>query len=84
LTAELFVSVPNQFCICRNGRNGSNTEPYTVLPAEALFANSIGVLVVIFGLVVLTILSNPKWKNPEFENETDRVSMMTFTLRCQN
>uniref|UniRef100_A0A673J8F8 Lysosomal membrane ascorbate-dependent ferrireductase CYB561A3 n=1 Tax=Sinocyclocheilus rhinocerous TaxID=307959 RepID=A0A673J8F8_9TELE len=58
----------------RNGKNGSNTEPYTALPAEALFANSLGILVVIFGLLVLKILSNQKWKNPEFENETDRVS----------
>uniref|UniRef100_A0A672SC11 Lysosomal membrane ascorbate-dependent ferrireductase CYB561A3 n=1 Tax=Sinocyclocheilus grahami TaxID=75366 RepID=A0A672SC11_SINGR len=49
-----------------------NTEPYTALPAEALFANSLGILVVIFGLLVLKILSNQKWKNPEFENETDR------------
>ncbi|XP_016085052.1 cytochrome b ascorbate-dependent protein 3 [Sinocyclocheilus grahami] len=55
-----------------NGKNGSNTEPYTALPAEALFANSLGILVVIFGLLVLKILSNQKWKNPEFENETDR------------
>ncbi|XP_067280675.1 lysosomal membrane ascorbate-dependent ferrireductase CYB561A3 [Pseudorasbora parva] len=56
-----------------SGRNGSNTEPYTALPAEALFANSLGILVVIFGLVVLTILiSSQKLKNPEFENETDR------------
>ncbi|XP_048022490.1 lysosomal membrane ascorbate-dependent ferrireductase CYB561A3 [Megalobrama amblycephala] len=55
-----------------NGRNGSNTEPYSSLPAEALFANSLGILVVIFGLVVLKILTNQKWKNPEFENETDR------------
>uniref|UniRef100_A0A673J2H7 Lysosomal membrane ascorbate-dependent ferrireductase CYB561A3 n=1 Tax=Sinocyclocheilus rhinocerous TaxID=307959 RepID=A0A673J2H7_9TELE len=51
-----------------------NTEPYTALPAEALFANSLGILVVIFGLLVLKILSNQKWKNPEFENETDRVT----------
>lgn len=68
-------NIPKQFCLCRNGRNGSNTEPYTALPAEALLANSLGILVVIFGLVVLKILSNPKWKNPEFENETERVSI---------
>ncbi|KAK2872535.1 hypothetical protein Q8A67_022432 [Cirrhinus molitorella] len=56
----------------RNGRNGSNTEPYTALPAEALFANSLGIVLVIFGLLVLKLLSSEKWKNPEFENETGR------------
>ncbi|KTG06470.1 hypothetical protein cypCar_00026691 [Cyprinus carpio] len=56
----------------RNGRNGSNTKPYTTLPAEALFANSFGIVVVIFGLLVLKLLFSQKWKNPESENETDR------------
>uniref|UniRef100_A0A671SBI9 Lysosomal membrane ascorbate-dependent ferrireductase CYB561A3 n=1 Tax=Sinocyclocheilus anshuiensis TaxID=1608454 RepID=A0A671SBI9_9TELE len=52
--------------------NGSNTKPYTALPAEALFANSLGIAVVIFGLLVLKLLSSQKWKNPESEIETDR------------
>ncbi|XP_026052881.1 cytochrome b ascorbate-dependent protein 3 [Carassius auratus] len=55
-----------------NGRNGSNTKPYATLPAEALFANSFGIAVVIFGLLVLKLLFGQKWKNPESENETDR------------
>ncbi|XP_051534055.1 lysosomal membrane ascorbate-dependent ferrireductase CYB561A3 isoform X2 [Myxocyprinus asiaticus] len=58
-----------------NRSNGSNTEPYTALPAEALFANSLGILVAIFGLVVLKILFNQKWKNPEFEHESNRPLM---------
>uniref|UniRef100_A0A673FQB3 Lysosomal membrane ascorbate-dependent ferrireductase CYB561A3 n=1 Tax=Sinocyclocheilus rhinocerous TaxID=307959 RepID=A0A673FQB3_9TELE len=57
----------------RNGRNGSNTKPYTALPAETLFANSLGIAVVIFGLLVLKLLSSQKWKNPESETESDRV-----------
>ncbi|XP_073791229.1 lysosomal membrane ascorbate-dependent ferrireductase CYB561A3-like isoform X2 [Danio rerio] len=64
--------ISEKLLLTLNGRNGSNTEPYTALPAEALFANSLGILVVIFGLVVLRILSNHKWKNPQFENESDR------------
>ncbi|XP_055036686.2 lysosomal membrane ascorbate-dependent ferrireductase CYB561A3 [Misgurnus anguillicaudatus] len=54
------------------GRNGSNTEPYSALPSEALFANSLGILVALFGLVVLKILSNKEWNNTEFEQESDR------------
>lgn len=66
-------------CLHRNGRNGSNTEPYSTLPAEAVFANSLGVLVVIFGLVVLKILFNREWKNGEFEQESERVSVIHNT-----
>ncbi|TRY60819.1 hypothetical protein DNTS_003155 [Danionella cerebrum] len=55
-----------------NGRNGSHAQPYSALPAEALFANSLGIVLIIFGLVVLSILSRHKWKKPGFDDETDR------------
>ncbi|CAD7670223.1 unnamed protein product [Nyctereutes procyonoides] len=41
------------------------TEPYTNLPSEAIFANSLGMLVVVFGLLVLYILLVSSWKRPE-------------------
>lgn len=41
------------------------TQPYSSLPPEAVFANSLGVLIVLFGLVVLRILSNRNWERPE-------------------
>ncbi|XP_034546909.1 cytochrome b ascorbate-dependent protein 3-like isoform X2 [Notolabrus celidotus] len=40
-------------------------QPYSKLPAEALLGNSLGVLIVAFGLVVLKILSNHEWKRPD-------------------
>ncbi|KAL0979173.1 hypothetical protein UPYG_G00181690 [Umbra pygmaea] len=43
----------------------NNTEPYANLPPEAVVANSLGVLIVVFGLVVLKILSNQKWQRPD-------------------
>lgn len=43
----------------------NGTQPYAELPPEALFANSLGVLIVAFGLVVLKILSNQKWQRPD-------------------
>ncbi|XP_066570508.1 lysosomal membrane ascorbate-dependent ferrireductase CYB561A3 [Amia ocellicauda] len=47
-------------------KGGSNvTKPYSALPPEAVFANSLGVLIVAFGLVVLKILSNQTWERPE-------------------
>ncbi|XP_030623844.1 cytochrome b ascorbate-dependent protein 3 [Chanos chanos] len=52
-----------------NGRNGSSEEAYSALPAEALFANSLGILIIAFGLVVLKILSNQKWQRPQCNQE---------------
>ncbi|XP_023278107.1 cytochrome b ascorbate-dependent protein 3-like isoform X1 [Seriola lalandi dorsalis] len=49
--------------------NGSSGEPYSSLPVEAKFANSLGLLIVAFGLVVLGILSINKWQKPETEGE---------------
>lgn len=42
---------------------------YSDLPAEALFANSLGVLIVAFGLVVFLILSNQRWQRPDSRPE---------------
>ncbi|KAJ8263523.1 hypothetical protein COCON_G00159800 [Conger conger] len=45
----------------------NETQPYSKLPPEAVFANSLGVLIIAFGLVVLRILSNQRWQRPEAE-----------------
>ncbi|XP_070820730.1 lysosomal membrane ascorbate-dependent ferrireductase CYB561A3 isoform X2 [Chaetodon trifascialis] len=45
--------------------NSTGTQPYAKLPPEAVLGNSLGVLIVAFGLVVLKILSNHKWQRPE-------------------
>ncbi|KAM6984931.1 lysosomal membrane ascorbate-dependent ferrireductase CYB561A3 [Aplochiton taeniatus] len=52
--------------------NASSAEPYSTLPAEALFANFLGILIVTFGLVILGILSIRKWQRPESENESSQ------------
>uniref|UniRef100_A0A8D0MWQ5 Lysosomal membrane ascorbate-dependent ferrireductase CYB561A3 n=1 Tax=Sus scrofa TaxID=9823 RepID=A0A8D0MWQ5_PIG len=44
-------------------KNG--TTSYSNLPDEAVFANSAGMLVVVFGLLVLYILQASSWKRPE-------------------
>ncbi|KAF5927351.1 hypothetical protein HPG69_018951, partial [Diceros bicornis minor] len=51
-------------------KNGTNQ--YSHLPSEAIFANSTGVLVVVFGLLVLYILLASSWKRPEPGMLTDR------------
>ncbi|KAF0871739.1 CYAC3 protein, partial [Crocuta crocuta] len=43
----------------------NDTQPYSSLPSEAIFANSTGMLVVVFGLLVLYILLVSSWKRPE-------------------
>lgn len=45
--------------------NGNVTKPYATLPPEALLGNSLGVLIVAFGLLVFKILSNHKWQRPD-------------------
>ncbi|KAM6965222.1 lysosomal membrane ascorbate-dependent ferrireductase CYB561A3 [Aplochiton taeniatus] len=45
------------------------TQQYPMLPPEALIGNSLGVLIVAFGLVVLKILSNQRWQRPEASTE---------------
>lgn len=49
------------FLLFRN----NDTQPYSSLPSEAIFANSTGMLVVVFGLLVLYILLVSSWKRPE-------------------
>ncbi|XP_061905641.1 lysosomal membrane ascorbate-dependent ferrireductase CYB561A3 isoform X1 [Entelurus aequoreus] len=51
------------FFVLKGNTNGS--QPYSQLPSEALLGNSLGVLIVAFGLVVLKILSSPEWQRPE-------------------
>ncbi|XP_019949148.1 lysosomal membrane ascorbate-dependent ferrireductase CYB561A3 isoform X1 [Paralichthys olivaceus] len=50
-------------------KNTSATQPYSSLPPEAVLGNSLGVLIVAFGLVVLKILSNYKWQRPDSRPE---------------
>ncbi|XP_036077012.1 cytochrome b ascorbate-dependent protein 3 isoform X2 [Rousettus aegyptiacus] len=48
------------------------TKPYSSLPGEAVFANTTGMLVVVFGLLVLYILQASSWKRPEVGITTER------------
>ncbi|XP_005408218.1 PREDICTED: cytochrome b ascorbate-dependent protein 3 [Chinchilla lanigera] len=43
----------------------NTTAPYQSLPSEAIFANSTGLLVVAFGMLVLYVLLASPWKRPE-------------------
>lgn len=46
-------------------KKDNNTADYNELPPEAMLANTLGVLIVAFGLVVLWILTNKNWQRPE-------------------
>lgn len=46
-------------------KGDNQTQPYSKLPPEALLANTLGLLIVAFGLVVLRILSNRNWQRPD-------------------
>ncbi|KAJ6654161.1 hypothetical protein lerEdw1_007430, partial [Lerista edwardsae] len=43
----------------------NKTIPYAKLPTEAWFANSLGMLILVFGLLVLWALATPTWKRPD-------------------
>ncbi|XP_067378438.1 lysosomal membrane ascorbate-dependent ferrireductase CYB561A3 isoform X2 [Channa argus] len=49
--------------------NATGTQPYSSLPPEAVLGNTLGVLIVAFGLVVLKILSNHEWQRPDSRPE---------------
>ncbi|XP_060259996.1 lysosomal membrane ascorbate-dependent ferrireductase CYB561A3 isoform X1 [Ovis aries] len=51
-------------------KNG--TKSYSNLPSEAVFANCAGMLVVVFGLLVLYILLASSWKRPEPGMQAER------------
>ena len=63
----VFLCPNNFFSSFSTERKGTvnGTQPYSSLPPEAVFANSLGVLIIVFGLVVLRILSNCNWERPE-------------------
>ncbi|KAG7238641.1 hypothetical protein INR49_030715 [Caranx melampygus] len=61
-------------------------EPYSSLPVEAQFANSLGLLIVAFGLVVFGLLSKKEWQRTETDGEQILVSMdaeMVFIMLLQ-
>ncbi|XP_028650188.2 lysosomal membrane ascorbate-dependent ferrireductase CYB561A3 isoform X1 [Erpetoichthys calabaricus] len=45
--------------------SGNSTEKYGDQPAEAIFGNALGVLIFIFGIIVLRILFNHSWQRPD-------------------
>lgn len=46
-------------------KNGTASVPYKLLPPEAVFANILGLLIILFVVLVLCALANPSWKRPE-------------------
>ncbi|KAG9261456.1 lysosomal membrane ascorbate-dependent ferrireductase CYB561A3 [Astyanax mexicanus] len=55
------------FFVLKKSTNG--THSYAELPAEAVLANSLGVVIVAFALVVLKILANQSWRRPDPRSE---------------
>ncbi|NWR50815.1 CYAC3 protein, partial [Regulus satrapa] len=51
-------------------KNG--TTAYKFLPAEAVFANTLGLLILIFGVLVVAALARPSWKRPDSDSPDSR------------
>lgn len=54
-------------CSRKNG-----TTQYKLLPAEAVFANILGLLILIFGVLVVAALARPSWKRPDSDSPDSR------------
>nr|XP_047909090.1 lysosomal membrane ascorbate-dependent ferrireductase CYB561A3 [Anser cygnoides] len=57
-------------------KNGTATTPYNRLPPEAVFANVLGLLIVLFGVLVLCALAKPDWKRPEDDSTDTRQPLL--------
>uniref|UniRef100_A0A8B9DRI2 Lysosomal membrane ascorbate-dependent ferrireductase CYB561A3 n=1 Tax=Anser cygnoides TaxID=8845 RepID=A0A8B9DRI2_ANSCY len=57
------------------------TTPYNRLPPEAVFANVLGLLIVLFGVLVLCALAKPDWKRPE-DDSTDTRQVPAVLQGC--
>ncbi|NWQ68541.1 CYAC3 protein, partial [Neopipo cinnamomea] len=51
-------------------KNG--TTQYKLLPAEAVFANTLGILILLFGVLVVGALARPSWKRPDSDSPDSR------------
>lgn len=51
-------------------KNG--TTEYKHLPPEAVFANTLGLLIILFGVLVLGALARPSWKRPDADSPDSR------------
>lgn len=51
----------------------NSTIQYSKLPAEAWFANILGMLILVFGLLVLLGLAIPGWKRPDVNSDIREV-----------
>uniref|UniRef100_H0WG13 Plasma membrane ascorbate-dependent reductase CYBRD1 n=1 Tax=Otolemur garnettii TaxID=30611 RepID=H0WG13_OTOGA len=46
------------------------TPPYSSFPPEGVFANTLGLLILVFGALIFWIVSRPQWKRPKEPNST--------------
>ncbi|XP_063145254.1 lysosomal membrane ascorbate-dependent ferrireductase CYB561A3 isoform X2 [Candoia aspera] len=54
----------------------NSTTPYSKLPAEAWLANILGMLIVVFGVLVLLGLAIPGWKCPDVNSQDMREPLL--------
>ncbi|XP_034276105.1 lysosomal membrane ascorbate-dependent ferrireductase CYB561A3 isoform X2 [Pantherophis guttatus] len=57
----------------------NSTIPYSKLPPEAWFANVLGMLILVFGVLVLLGLAIPGWKRPDVNSQDVRQPLLQET-----
>ncbi|XP_064922532.1 translation initiation factor IF-2 isoform X1 [Columba livia] len=58
-------------------RRKNGTTEYKLLPAEAVFANTLGLLIILFGVLVLGALARPSWKRPDTDSPESHQPLLT-------
>ncbi|XP_053725194.1 lysosomal membrane ascorbate-dependent ferrireductase CYB561A3-like [Synchiropus splendidus] len=67
--------INEKLLLSANTRN-STAEQMLSYPAQVRFGNSIGFMIIAFGLVILGILSRDKWKRPEPSDEGEHLFIL--------
>ncbi|XP_035246201.1 cytochrome b ascorbate-dependent protein 3-like [Anguilla anguilla] len=62
--ASCLTGINEKLIFISQGKTNA-TQRYSALPSEAVFANTLGVLITAFGLLVLKILFSQRWQRPE-------------------
>lgn len=62
----------------------NTSTPYAQLPAEAWFANILGMLILVFGLLVLFVLAMPVWKRPDVNSQDTQEVVLLLLLLAFN
>ncbi|XP_025911176.1 cytochrome b ascorbate-dependent protein 3 [Apteryx rowi] len=70
-------AAPGEVSVALLFQRKNGTTAYARLPPEAVFANTLGLLILLFGVLVLWALARPDWKRPEADSVDTRQPLLS-------